>query len=278
MSEQQITKRQHYVPKMYLKRWCSQNEDHLLIISKNFENQSVRTVATDHELFYQYFCYDVSDLMGNRLTSNEVEHSLGEYEKRHDKLLIRILERCVEHQTVLDKGTNRIKDFLEFVTLMVIRNPNNNIPFIIDDIPYSTLELDILLAKLFGKNNCVTALQIVSNSVNHKYLLKAIEQIVTSNNFPDIYFLESPPESHFITSDNPVLCADKWSYIPLSPRYAAFILYDTRIDCPFEKNKVFSLLADEVKWFNSLYWKQKDVFTIIADNEKDLKDGYKLCC
>lgn len=278
MSEQQITKRQHYVPKMYLKRWCLQNEDQLLIISKNHEYQIVQTVATEDELFYQDFCYDVSKPMGNRLTSNEVEHSLGEYEKRHAKLLIRILERCEKHQTVLDKGTNRIKDFLEFVTLMVIRNPNNNIPFSIDAIPYSTLELDVLLAKLFGKNNCITALQIVSNSVNQKYLFKAIEKIVTSNNLPDIYFLESPPESHFITSDNPVLCADKWSYIPLSPRYATFILYDTRIDCPFEKNKAFSLLADEVKWFNSLYWKQKDVFTIIADNEKDLKDGCKLCC
>ena len=101
-------------------------------------------------------------------------------------------------------------------------------------------------------------------------LFNIVKQVNKTDIRPEIYFLRATDETCFITSDNSVLCHEKWSYIPLSPQYAAFVLYDTRDNCRFQQNGVFQLSTTEVKKFNSLYWKQSDTYTIIGNNQKDL--------
>lgn len=273
MSDQRLTKKQHYVPRMYLKRWLCENDKKLLVITKKAQNNNVQAISVDNELFYQDYCYDIPNPDGTLWTSNEVEKSFGKYEKRHNKLLDRILNRCEEGVPILDKGTNRIEDFLEFVALMVVRNPNNNIPFNFDDIQFSTTELNDLFQEMFGNKWSITGLQVVANSMKKRLLFDTAKQVNQTDNLPEVYFLRSTDGSYFITSDNPVLCNEKWSYIPLSPRYAAFILYDTRINCRFKQNRVFQLSSEEAQKFNSLYWRQDDTYTIIGNCESDLIDS-----
>lgn len=273
MSDQRHTKKQHYVPRMYLKRWLCENDKKLLVITKKAQNNNVQAVSVDNELFYQDYCYDIPNPDGTLWTSNEVEKAFGKYEKRHNKLLDRILNRCEEGVPILDKGTNRIEDFLEFVALMVVRNPNNNIPFNFDDIQFSTTELNDLFQEMFGNKWSITGLQVVANSINKRHLFDIAEQVRKSPNIPQIYFLRATDKVYFITSDNPVLCDNKWSYIPLSPQYTAFILYDARIKCRFKQNRVFQLSSEEVQKFNSLYWRQDDTYTIIGNRESDLIDS-----
>ena len=273
MSDQRLTKKQHYVPRMYLKRWLCENDKKLLVITKKAQNNNVQAVSVDNELFYQDYCYDIPNPDGTLWTSNEVEKAFGQYEKRHNKLLDRILNRCEEDVPILDKGTNRIEDFLEFVALMVVRNPNNNIPFNFDDIQFSTTELNDLFQETFGNKWSITGLQVVANSMEKRLLFDTAKQVNQTDNLPEVYFLRSTDGSYFITSDNPVLCNEKWSYIPLSPRYAAFILYDTRINFRFKQNRVFQLSSEEAQKFNSLYWSQDDTYTIIGNRESDLIDS-----
>lgn len=276
MSKKNLTKKQHYVPRMYLKRWQCENEEKLLVITKKVQDNGIKTVTVDDNLFYQEYCYDIIDLDGILRTSNEVEKNLGVYENKHNKLLERILRRCEEDVPVFDNGTNRIKDFLGFITLMVVRNPNNSILFSIDSIIFSTSELNDLFQVMFGKKCKTTAMQLVSNSIDKKHLFEIVEQTNQIENFPEIYFLKSPDEAYFITSDNPVLFCGKWSYIPLSPSYAAFILYDTRLKCRFKNNGVFQLSISEVQKLNGVYWKQNDVFTIVGNRDKDLIDALEI--
>ena len=91
MPEQGLTRKQHYVPRMYLKRWQCENDKKLLVITKKGKSNSIKDVTVDDKLFYQNFCYDVPNPDGTLWTSNEVEKTLGEYESRHNKLLERIL-------------------------------------------------------------------------------------------------------------------------------------------------------------------------------------------
>lgn len=273
MPDQKLTKKQHYIPRMYLKRWQCENDQKLLVITKKAQKNNIQSVSVDDELFYLNYCYDIPNPDRTLWTSNEVEKTFGEYENRHNRLLDRILDRCESDVPILDKGTNRIENFLEFVALMVVRNPNNNLPFSFDGIPSSTFELNGLFQEMFGNKWDITGLQVVANSMNKQYLFNAVKQVNQNDNFPEVHFLRSTDKTCFITSDNPVLCHEKWSYLPLSPRYAAFILYDTRINCRFKQNRVSQLSREEAQKFNRLYWKQNDVFTIIGNNEKDLIDA-----
>lgn len=270
MSEQKLTKKQHYVPRMYLKRWQGEDDKKLFVITKNGTSNAPKAVTVDDELFYQDYCYDIPNPDGTFWTSNEVEKTFGEYENRHNRLLNRILNRCEKNTTILDKGTNRIEDFLEFVALMVVRNPNNNIPFNFESIPCSTSELNCLFREMFGNKWNLTGLQVVANCMDNYCLFNIVKQVNKTDIRPEIYFLRATDETCFITSDNSVLCHEKWSYIPLSPQYAAFVLYDTRDNCRFQQNGVFQLSTTEAKKFNSLYWKQSDTYTIIGNNQKDL--------
>ncbi len=270
MSDQRLTKKQHYVPRMYLKRWQCENDKKLLVITKKAQYNIVQAVSVDDKLFYQEYCYDISNPDGSFWTSNEVEKALGNYELKHNRLLERILCCCEKDVPILDKGTNRIEDFLEFVALMVIRNPNSELQFKFDGIPCSTSQLDNLFHTMFGDNWKITALQVVANSISQKHLFKLVEAVNKNANVPEVYFLKAADKTYFITSDNPVLCHKQWSYIPLSPRYAAFILYDTRLNCRFQQNRVFQLPNEVVQNINRLYWKRDDTFTIVGNSEEDL--------
>lgn len=276
MEEQKNTKKQHYIPRMYLKRWQCKNNKKLLVITKKAQDNNIKSVSVDDKLFYSDYCYDILSPDGSLLTFNEVEKELGTYENRHNRLLDRILNNCEKDVPILDKGTNRINDFLEFLVLMVVRNPNSSIPFSFDGILSSTVELDNLFREMFGNKWGITGLQVIANAVDKAFLFELVKQVNQTVDFPNIYFLKSTDKARFITSDNPVLCFEKGSYIPLSPQYATFILYDTRINCRFQKNRVFQLSNKEVQKINSLYWKLNDTFTIIGNHEDDLNAALEI--
>ena len=149
MSEQKLTKKQHYVPRMYLKRWQGEYDKKLFVITKKGNSAAPKALTADDELFYQNYCYDIPNPDGTPWTSNEVEKTLGKYENRHNRLLNRILSRCENNVAILDKGTNRIEDFLEFVALMIVRNPNNIIPLNFEGVQFSTYELECLFREMF---------------------------------------------------------------------------------------------------------------------------------
>lgn len=268
MNNPQITARQHFVPRMYLKRWVHDDKELLFVISKYFSDTEVHEVTYDDKLFYKIFCYDIFMPNNELYTNNEVERKFAEYENRHDRLLNRMISRMDNKQPVLDKGTNRLENFLEFVSLTVLRNPQNVIPLKFDNISTSTEELSNLFFEMFGDEWNLTGLQIAANSMNRDLLFQALDQLSEGN--PDCYFLESTNNTRFITSNNPVLCSEKWSFIALSPRYACFLLFDTRINCRFTKNKKYALNDSEVIEFNKLFWKQKDNDTIIGMEPDDL--------
>ena len=81
MSDQRLTKKQHYVPRMYLKRWLCENDKKLLVITKKAQNNNVQAVSVDNELFYQDYCYDIPNPDGTLWTSNEVEKALENMKK-----------------------------------------------------------------------------------------------------------------------------------------------------------------------------------------------------
>lgn len=268
---------QHYVPRMYLKRWVHDSEKNnmLYVISPKLGDFEVHEKSYDDELFYINFCYDVVSEDGELFTKNEVENHLDEYEKRHDRLLNRIIERCDKGQDVLDKGTNRFEDFMEFVGLLTVRNPNNDIPLPTssDSKINSAQEMADLLNYLTSDVFKLTSTKVISIANNKNMLFQMADQFKKFHDisFEHVYFLEAPDGCAFITSDNPVITTKKVFYLPISPKYLAYILYDDECKPSFSPNKPYVISKECVDRFNRSYLRN-DVFTLVGNNNTELAD------
>lgn len=209
----QTTIHQHFVPRMYLKRWVhdSANSKMLYVIAPKLGDFDVHEKSYDDELFYEDYCYDVVSNEGELFTKNYVEHKLDSYEKRHDRLIKRIIKRCEQKMPVLDKGVNRLSDFMEFFGLMTVRNPYNNMPLpTAPDVNIRTAQdmadyLNNLTDSVFN----LTPTKILALANNKELLFQMANQFKF---FPftidDVYFLETPLGASFITGDNPIVFAD----------------------------------------------------------------------
>ena len=96
MSDQRLTKKQHYVPRMYLKRWQRENDKRLLVVTKKTQPNSIQIVSVDDELFYQDYCYDIPNLDESFGTSNEAEKALGKLEFKPNRVFQLSSEKAQE--------------------------------------------------------------------------------------------------------------------------------------------------------------------------------------
>lgn len=237
----QLKVHQHFIPRMYLKRWVFDSKDMLYVVSIKFANLDIYEKSYDNELFYEDYCYDIVNNEGDLLTDNKTENILDEIEKRHDRLLNRMLERCDKHQAVLDKGTNRLDDFLNFISLLVARNPHNT-PKIIRGTAY-----------------------------NNNLMFEFAEEIKSFRNvrINNVFFLEAPKGSSFIARDNPMTMLKQVFSIPLSPRYLAYIVFDKRDMPTFPPNIPYTITESDVIRFNKNH-DGKPFCTLIGSTKKDL--------
>ena len=288
INKKQMTKKQHYVPRMYLKRWKTE-DGNLFVITKDTQDKKIKKVTIDDSLFYKPYCYDIILPDGTPWTKNEVEDGLGNFEDRHARLLNRIIQCCDNGTIVLNNKENRTKDFLEFVYLMVLRSPYYNIPFTLDGVETTVSELDMVLQQMFGdKWNLLNARTLVFNSHNKQFLNESVDDLL-KRPFPKILFLKAPDDVSFVTSDNPAMCICNKNdikqplnkpdslpvdliYIPISPRYASVLIYRDCKQIPYVKKTVSILSKDNVKMFNRMYWKSDDPFTVVSNNKMDLID------
>lgn len=273
-TKQPLTRKQHFVPRMYLKRWqCYDVDERVFVISKRRKYSEPILVSLNDKLFYRDYCYDVTDFDGKPITSNEVEEELSRYENKHNRLLDRMIQNCENGEPVLDKGNSRLEDFLEFITLLVIRNPSNTIPFILllnsGPCSTSTSELDKILREVFKCRDGPTGLQIAANISKGELLFQIMNYYKTLEPKPKIYFFKSTKDIRFVTSDNPVLVHDSYSYVPLSPKYASLLLFGVQME-GFKTNRVNYLNNNDIRIWNKQYWPLADVCTVVSSRKRDL--------
>lgn len=268
----QTTIHQHFVPRMYLKQWVhhSEKNDMLYVISPKLGNSTIFEKSYDDELFYEDYCYDVTSLDGEVLTENEIEKELGKYESRHQRLLSRVLDRCKKREKVIDKGTNRLSDFMEFVGLMAVRNPKNPLPMqtIFDDRVISSVEFANALNAVFGECFEFTGTKVAAVAARRKMLFRMADEFKKIE--PTVYFFEAPKGVSFITSDNPVLVFHEYIYLPLSPKYAVYILLDESKKLCVSPGTVNIITEEAVLQLNRLYLRH-DVSTLVGADEDILK-------
>ena len=271
MSNPPERKKQHYVPRMYLKRW--ENTTGMLnIISKDDELHIPKMVSSDSELFYTDYTYDIIMPTGDSITNNEVEIELGKYETKHNRLLNRIIANCNADKPVFDKGTTRRIDFIEFVSLLIVRNPYNPIPVQIDGQTVPSSFFDVFFSELLEKEHSISGLQIVANSMDGKLLFASVE-ILKKLSIVGVSFLKAPEGCSFITSNNPVHYDYNSIHLPLSPDYYAYVLVNKEKTCKYPKNRVSVISAETVKRINRFYWQDDSVRTIVGINTEDLLES-----
>ena len=270
MSKDQMKIKQHFVPRMYLKRWIHDSSGEVYVLYRQNNFSEVESISVDDERFYREYCYDIKLPSGKMYTQNEVEKILDEYEKRHNRLIDRIIERCDKNIKVLDRGTNKVQDLLEFVYLMIIRNPYTNLPLNIGNIETTSTEMTNLFLTLFGDKWSLTGLQVAANSADHSFIFDYVDEMKTKSPFL-ISFLKSTDKTEFITSDNPVIYQKNFYYLPISPQYACYIVMNNSDDKKLYGNTVVQLTDQSVSAINKWYWVQTDYDTLISANKEELE-------
>lgn len=269
----QTTVHQHFVPRMYLKRWVHDGKDQLYVISKKLPDDEIHELSYDDNLFCEDYCYDVVSIEGENFTDNQIEHQLDKCEKKHNRLLDRIIDQCNKGERVLDKGTNRLSDFMDFVGLLTVRNPYNNMPLPVNTETgiKSAQEMADFLNYLTCDAFSLTSLKVISIGNNRNLLFQMAEQFKYFKNISinDIYFLQAPDGYFFITSDNPVFMIKQVFYVPLSPKYMAYILFDKNNIPSFEPNIPYVISKEYLNLFNHQH-KRKDVYSLIGKTKNDL--------
>lgn len=223
-----ITKKQHYVPQVYIKNWCSQKNELLYLYLK----RGIINTTSPKSICNEDYLYEINGKDGPNLNYFETQYS--KFETEIGKTLKKLISK-------LDNTTNSglifnadEKKFLKklFIT-MLIRNPHymNNCKRIVQLIIQDTnlakrmnldngqnfekyillIFLDYMYDKAYIRKRCDLREDNISG-----YLYRGVEDYIDSL---DIYILKS--KECFIFSNNPAYVDIKqnFCFLPLNPSY-----------------------------------------------------------
>ena len=248
MKKEDITKKQHYIPRFYLKRFT--DDEGYLYVYDTDKKQFFRTVPEDFG--YKRYLYETRLSKPNRngedfLLTNHIEDIFAQYEGKFDLFLKKLDKICTpnqrKHALILKPDEKKL--LLSFIANLVFRNPITMDYLHLNEVPDDIFEED-------AKAKLEEFLSILDVCNADELLLAAKKKVMLTdesekNNIKS--FIESNKDLHFtffysrglqfITTSYPVILGNDISvvsenknciYMALSPNLA--VLYDN-----YEKSK-----------------------------------------
>ena len=285
-----ITKKQHYVPRFYLRNFTDENG---LLHVYDREKQKI-FCAPPEKILYEKMLYETrwegaSEQLGDYVLKNELEHSLGERESRYGALINHVLEKCNRanpFETIICSEGN--KDCLaDCIVNLYLRNPRTFFDIQNEYADSSALDICQAAESLFTALNLGSPHSLIKHSIKQGILDPAIpggpayvekRSLLKMN----VVFLKACA-SRFITSSCPVITIEenynsrktekqiKMVSFPLSPKILVFCSDDPQMQVL--SNKFFYAGEDFVFSVNALYEKMsmEETRFLVADSKNCLE-------
>ncbi len=251
-------KKQHYVPRMYLKNFCIAG-DAERCFEYNPHIKSVRRVRIT-EICEENYLYDIRDENGQFIfpdIKNKFEEVLSSVETKDEPFLYDLLSRIEKCDDVIFLNSEEREFLLGFAFLMVFRNP------ILRDSLEEAFDL-IGGPKLNGKAETTYAWQIIMSRLN---------EFAPKENSAQITFLKTKKEYPFITSGMPMYFTgnpiQKDFYMPLSSTVAFEMRLPQNVLINLDRCEVKKLDSSEVDTYNGKMLCR--VNSLISSSEELLK-------
>lgn len=251
MKQNQQTVAEHYVPKMYLKRFINAKTKKLSVYNKNtnkFFTSLPQNICFENDL------YECKDAEGIYINPNKIENIISMYERQFDPILENIIKKIEKaesyHSLILT--TEEKKQLSHFLALQYLRHP-------------IAKEQHIKMQE--ERNEKSTEIQRQQNYLSEVFVgyHKDQEDLVTSYG-KDMFeertfsFVRINDQNlHFFTSDFPTV-ADDWddkedmrfpTFYPLTPKVGVFIIKRDG-EMRKEANRVRELSKNDAKHVNGL--------------------------
>lgn len=238
IKKQSITKKQHYVPRMYLRNFCIEGEKDKCF-EYNPNTKSVR-ITNINNLCEERYLYEIRNEEGDFLVpdlKNQIEKALSIVETQDAEFLRFLLEEIEQSNDFIVLNDEQIKSLFSFIFLMILRNPAFK-----DALP-ETL-------KYINGTELKTKTEI---KIAWIYILLNVDYSDEIEN-TQITFLKTKESNPFITSELPMFFSgypiQRDFYMPLSSKVAVEMSIATNEH--YDKNMcvIRDLSIEDVDYYN----------------------------
>lgn len=278
MEKQIITKKQHYIPKFYLKNFCNEKGS-LIVYDPKYRNYSSKTPA---QICYADYLYETAVNDGFFLFANDIEKQFSKNETVYANTISKILLMCkkTENANALICSSKDKDILIRFVANLYLRNPlslcagvrcnsdscqvNSNKP---DD------DLDRFLP---GISNAISEFAEKVDWLDERLIGGKPHKLINDLNKLHYCFLTSQNKRFIISSFPTILQINskkelKLVITPLSP-YCVLIFSDLA-HYKAKRNKtepVPDIVVDEINKMYYPYLKEKPVL-LLAKEKQDIE-------
>lgn len=244
------TKKQHYVPQMYLKNFAIDERCFVYNpFKQKIEKNSIRNICEENYL------YEIRNKDGVFLfpdSKNQFENALSQIEGQDAELLNNILSRVDEEDNCLILSNDERESLIGFSLLMLLRNPliRNVLPDV----------LKISIGMEISKKEEISFAWL--------FTLLNIEKVCPGLINSQINFLKTNKDDYFITSSFPLSFSgdtvQRDFYLPLSSRIGMELSMPDNVLINVNKCQVNYINSQQTDFYNSKLL-SRDVFLISED-------------
>lgn len=260
MEKQSITKKQHYVPQMYLRNFSVNDRCYVYNpFTERIENKNIRDICEENYL------YEIRDDKGDFLfpeTKNEIEKALSEIEGIVAEMFSGLFLKVHGNSDHIQLKEKEREVLLNFVVIMLLRNPifRNVLP------------------EVYKELSGIDIIKKEEKSVVWLFTMLNDDKVAPDIFNSEIVFLETTQQYPFVTSNFPMsfpkLSIQNQLYMPLSNTIAIELneKHSSETNLMVCRKKVLN--NEEVKNYNAklMVWSEY----IISSSEREIEDCISL--
>ena len=275
-----IKRRQHYIPKTYLKQFATVGKSNNMIFAYFIKQKvnrfvSIDDVCVESYLYEHYICYNNGET--EFVLPNSVENGYMRYENAYGKIVNTIINNC---DNIISLTAEERSNLTEFMLSMLFRHPMFvNITNEIGEKMYNGQNdiRDDLTIKFPGIDDTYFKMMflhlLLENAQDPKQcsMIRAMKKVCDEDQF----CVFKSTKGEFITSDAPVVNvygeANGIQYdlvgMPISPEFfIAFVDTDVNVS-----NKVFVIDSEKTTKLNKYQYDHPITSIMLSKNEDTLR-------
>ena len=286
MSRKQITRKQHYIPRLLLKNFCD-NDGKLAVYNTKHHTFSRKTPA---QICYRNYLYETKyefSMDGvkyeNYFFLNQIEQKLSELEAEATDIIRKIISLCNDdlNKEALICSSAEKEKLLRFILNLFLRNPIIMKEYSLDKPQSNYLSIPDIreMKELLDSYDMSDIANQMIVSIQKLFFIfsDTLKNKINTNN---ITFFVSK-ESRLVFSDLPLVfgAVNSDSYVvfaPISP-YCCVHYYENKTPHIFRRNKITSLSKEQTISLNCMLVSaaQHDIRYIYAKDKREIEETMK---